>query len=129
MNEGPIVVRRVGTVEEADLIVAWLDINGVEAVVLDRDNPGTLAFGVTDVEGAAICVKDPATAQQAKGLLEQHDRERAEKHARPETKGEVTVTCEECGHANAFPVDSQGTVQACAECSAHVDVPAKRARP
>ena len=49
MNEGPIVVRRVGTVEEADLIVAWLDINGVEAAVLDRDNPGTLAFGVTDV--------------------------------------------------------------------------------
>ena len=57
-----ICVRRTATVEEADIVVAWLDSQGLKAQVVDRENIGVRAFGVTDHEGIAVCVADEETA-------------------------------------------------------------------
>ncbi|UCF32801.1 MAG: hypothetical protein JSV78_10755 [Phycisphaerales bacterium] len=113
-------IRRTATVEEADIIVTWLADRGIEAQVVDRDNPGVLAFGLTDAEGIAICVADEETAKKAQALLEEHDREAA---AQSKGEGEVEATCEECGTVNTFEASTRGTVQECSECGAYVDVP------
>jgi hypothetical protein len=113
-------IRRTATVEEADIIVTWLAGRGVEAQVVDRANPGVLAFGITDTEGIAICVADEETAEKAQALLEEHDRERADQ---AEGKGQVETTCEECGALNRFSLQQRGTVQECSECGAYIDVP------
>jgi hypothetical protein len=113
-------IRRTATVEQADIIVTWLADRGIKAQVVDRDNPGVLAFGVTDVEGIAICVEDEETAEKARTLLEQHDKEHA---AQAEIEGQVELTCEECGAVSTFPASQRGTVQECSECGAYVDVP------
>jgi len=113
-------IRRTVTVEEADIIATWLADRGIEAQVVDRDNPGVLAFGLTDAEGIAICVTDEETAKKAQALLEEHDRERA---AQAESEGQVELACEECGAVSTFPASQRGTVQECSECGAYVDVP------
>jgi hypothetical protein len=123
MAKGPICIRRAGTVEEADIIVAWLEEQGIEASVLDRDNPGVLAFGVTDVEGIAICVADAETAERAKALLDEHDRQHSQSMEGAGAGDTVTVRCSECDEVNSFSSDQRGTVQACAECGAYLDVP------
>ena len=51
MPSEPICVRRAATIEEAEIIVAWLDERGVMATIFDPSNPGVAAFGVTDLEG------------------------------------------------------------------------------
>ncbi len=122
MASKPICVRRAGTVEEADIIVAWLNEQGVEASVLDHDSPGLLAFGVTDVEGVEIYVPDEDSAERAKVLLAEHDRTHAAEAIGSDLEEQVTTKCEECGQVNSFPADLQGSVQECADCGAHLDV-------
>ena len=121
MANGPVIIRRTRTVEEADIIVAWLDDNGVPATVLDHENPGVFAFGITDAEGIAIMVADEELAERAKALLEAHDRERAAAAAEPQST--VEVTCEECNEVRTFPSNLRGTVQECPECGTFLDVP------
>lgn len=122
MTSEPICIRRTATVEEADIVIAWLADRGVEAMVLDRSNPGVMAFGVTDVEGIAIGVADQETADRAKGLLDEHDREKRE-GGEPTAETGPSLTCEECGK----PVDADrgagGTTLECPHCGAYVDVP------
>ena len=123
MAEEPVMIRRTNTVEEADIIVAWLEERGVKAVVPDRDNPGVLAFGVTDVEGIEIYVADAETAERARTLLAEHDRQRGAQSTRDAPEDGVEVTCEECGQVNSFPRDAYGSVQECSECGAYLDMP------
>ena len=115
-----VCVRRVGTVEQADIIVAWLAEQGVEATVTDRGNPGALAFGLTDAEGFALCVADQETAQRARDLLDKHDAE----HAHEPTGDLVDVKCGECGETPTFESESEPSVQTCPDCGANIDVPA-----
>ena len=115
-----VCVRRVGTVEQADIIVAWLAEQGVEATVTDRGNPGALAFGLTDAEGFALCVADQETAQRARDLLDKHDAE----HAHEPTGDLVDVKCGECGETPTFERESGPSVQTCPDCGANIDVPA-----
>ncbi len=121
MAAEPICVHRTNTPEEADIVIAWLDDRGVQATAMDRGNPGVLAFGATDLEGIAICVADEETARRAKELLEEHARERTA--ATPGTATDpIEIKCEECGETVAFPPETQGTVQDCPQCGAHLDV-------
>ena len=123
MSSKPICIRRTATLEEAQILVAWLAEHDVEATITDRDNPGAFAFGVTDTEGIEVFVKDEEMAQRAQELLAEHDRERA---AQREAGGEdvvIEVTCDECECACSFPADQRGTVQECPECGAYIDVP------
>lgn len=115
-----VCVRRVGTVEQADIIASWLGEQGIEAVVSDRSNPGALAFGLTDTEGFAICVADEETAQQARELLTKHDAA----HPHMPTGSMLDVQCGECGETASFDRESGPSVQTCPDCGAHIDVPA-----
>ena len=124
MTEEPVCIHRAGTIEEADIIVAWLADRGVKASILDPENPGGLAFGVTDPEGYEIYVTDASTAQQALKLLEEHDRERERGTLDSDLPEQITTTCEECGQSNSFSADLAGTVQQCEQCGAHIDVQA-----
>lgn len=122
MTSEPICVRRTATVEEADMIVAWLVERGVQSMVMDRDNPGVMAFGVTDEEGIAVCVADSETADRAEALLDEHDKEAAARTADP-SAGPIEAVCEDCGKTSTFPATTSGTVQECNHCGCHVDVP------
>ena len=123
MAKEPVVIRRTSTVEEAEVIVVWLDSQGIEATIIDRDNPGVLAFGLTDVEGIAICVADSETAQRAQTLLAEHDKQHAASSDDAVAQGSVEVRCGECGQLNSFPVGARDTVQECAQCGAYLDLP------
>ncbi len=124
MPNQPVCVRRTSTVEEAAIIVGWLQERGVGATVLDPDNPGVMAFGVTDPEGIEIFVADVETAERAKALLVEHDQQRTTAAATDAPGGTLEVTCESCGQTSMFAAISRGTVQECPECGAYLDVPA-----
>ena len=123
MSRKPICIRRAATLEEAEILVAWLAERDIKATITDRDNPGAFAFGVTDTEGIEVFVADEESARQAKQLLAEHDRERAARQETDDAGGEVEVTCEECQCACSFPAAQRGSVQECPECGAYVDVP------
>jgi len=118
MANEPVCIRHAATLEEASIIVAWLAENDVDAKIADPDNPGVMAFGVTDPEGIEVYVKDDETAARAKALLREHDaRDRA-----ADDGDELTVTCEGCGGTFHFPAGQAGTTQECPECGAYLDV-------
>ncbi len=119
----PVLIRRTNTIEEAGVVVAWLEERGVQAVVPDRDNPGVLAFGLTDVEGIEIYVSDAETAERARVLLAEHDEERSAESQAADSQGDIEVTCEECGQVNSFPSDALGSVQECSQCGGYLDMP------
>jgi len=120
MNHEPICIRHAGTIEEARIIVAWLDDQGVAAHVVDPGNPGVFAFGVTDDEGIAICVGDEAAAKKARTLLAERNKQSA---AGGLGGSPIDVHCEECHEVNRISDAMAGTVQACTHCGAYLDVP------
>ncbi len=124
MPGDPVCIRKVNSVEEAEIIAAWLEERGVEATVVDSSNPGVMAFGVTDLEGVAIYVADVETADRAKSLLAEHDEEHAAVTVTGSGVETMDVTCPECGRVGSFPVELRGTVQECPTCGTHIDVPA-----
>jgi hypothetical protein len=121
MTTEPICIRRAGTVEEADIVVAWLADQGIETTIVDRSNPGVLAFGVTDIEGIAICVADQQIADRAMELLTEHDR--LAKQAAGGSADGVDLTCEECGKTVTANPGAADTTLECPHCGAYVDVP------
>ena len=123
MSGEPVCIRRASSVEEAEVIVAWLEERGVEARVMDPSNPGVMAFGVTDLEGVAIYVADAETAKRAEALLAEHDAQHDADMAAVSGDQIVEVTCPDCAQVGSFPVTMRGTVQECPECGTHVDVP------
>lgn len=123
MLEDPVCIRRTNTLEEAEILIAWLDERGVKATVLDPDSTGVFAFGVTDPEGVEIYVADEETAERAKTLLAEHDREREEAASTSDAPTLIEVKCDECEQLNSFSSDLAGTVQECPECGAFIDVP------
>ena len=122
MAKDPVLIRRTSTVEEADIIVAWLSDQGVEALVSDRDNAGVMAFGVTDTEGIEIYVSDAEAAARAGELLAEHDKQNAPGESNGDAMS-VEVSCEDCGKKNLFPATATESVRVCPECGAHLDIP------
>ncbi len=124
MPNEPVCIRRANTMEEAEIIVAWLDEQGVKATVVDPNNPGVMAFGSSDAEGITIYVADAETADRAEALLAEHDKQHVQGSATAPAGDAVDVTCTVCGRVNSFSPDTCGSVQECAECSTYLDVPA-----
>ena len=120
MSDQPVCIRRVTTLEEAQLLVGWLDEHEIDATVVGAQNPGALAFGVTDFEGIGIFVPDGATAERANALLVENDARSPESESSAQI---LDATCDECGEVTAFQSDAAGTVQSCRACGAFVDVP------
>ncbi len=108
-------VYRAADIEEADIIVAWLEERGITAQV-----KGSLEIPVVynpgDIE---VCVADPDEAKQAIALLRDHYQHEAPVDA----GGTIEAMCEECGQASTFPSDQRGTVQNCPHCGEYLDVP------
>ena len=123
MSSKPICIRKASTIEEAEVIVAWLEDQGIQAQIPDRDNPGVFAFGVTDVEGVEIFVADEEMAERARTLLIEHGKQH-DQAADQDTAGTaIEVTCGECSHVASFHPDKAGSVQQCPGCNAYLDVP------
>ena len=59
MTDQPVCIRRVNTLEEAQLLVAWLDDYEIDATVVGAQNPGSLAFGISDFEGIGVVAQEP----------------------------------------------------------------------
>lgn len=114
-----ILIQRTTTIEEADIITAWLEEQGILATIIDRANAGGYLFGMTDVEGFAIVTADKATAERAVAMIAEH------KPGKPKRSAglKVTAKCEECGKETVFDGELSGTVQECEHCGAYVDVP------
>jgi len=70
VTEDLITVHNAGTLEEADIVVAWLDDQGIDAMVKDRHSISTFS-GISAVSHNEIevCVTDPAEAKRALELL------------------------------------------------------------
>ena len=120
MNNEPTCVRRVDTIEEAQLLVAWLDDNDIDATIMGGQNPGSLAFGVADFEGIRILVSDTSTAARATELLAEHD---ARTHQNAAAEPSVKMTCDECGAVTQFEGGESNKVQTCSACGAFIDNP------
>ena len=122
MSTEPICVRRTATLEEAEIVVAWLAEQGIQATIADPSSTGVIAFGVTDEEGVEVFVTDEETADRAEKLLDDHDEQMRARHASA-GQGPVEVTCDECRQASTYQASDRGTVQDCKHCGAHLDVP------
>ena len=120
MTDPPVCIRRVNTLEEAQLLVAWLDDYEIDATVVGAQNPGSLAFGISDFEGIGVFVTGGSAAERAGELLAEHD---ARSPASEPDDEYFDVTCDECGEVTTFQRGEVGTVQTCAACGAFVDVP------
>lgn len=113
------LIRRTSTIEEADILTAWLEEQGIEAMIVDRANSGAYLFGLTDVEGFAIVAAQPEVAERAIKLLEEHNPSIQKRGAGTQ----IAAKCEDCGKDTVFDGTLQGTVQECEHCGAYVDVP------
>ena len=122
MSKNPVCIRRTTTVEEAAIVVTWLEEQGIEATVFDPGNPGVMAFGVTDAEGIEVCVGDGETAERAMTMLAEHDR-KTEMGEGPSSSRTIEVKCEKCGTTSSFGGDQSGTVQSCSRCGGYLDIP------
>lgn len=111
------------TIEEADLVAAWLRARGVAAQVKDENTAATYTWGMTAIAPHGIeIVAPPAEAGEARALLARHweDLEREAKSA-PATP--IEAACESCGMRSTFPATLRGKVADCPHCGALVDVP------
>lgn len=70
MTEDLITVHNAGTLEEADIVVAWLDNQGIKAMVKNRHSismfSGLSAIWHNEIE---VCVTNPGDAEKARELL------------------------------------------------------------
>lgn len=116
-------VYRAASVEEADIIVAWLAEREFNAFVKNRNVIGTVYVPMsTAPKGVEVCVLDEAQAKRAKELLAEHADELRHRPL-PIPPGKVfRAVCEECGSPTDFPSELFGSVQTCPHCRANMDV-------
>lgn len=119
MSRDLVCVHRARDIGEADIIVAWLDEQGIASMVKDRYAVGTLQVPqIVAPRGIEVCVLDAQQADQARALLAQHAAENAAPSGTP-----IDATCEECGAITRFPAAHSGSVQSCPHCRAYIDIP------
>ncbi|MDO8630875.1 MAG: DUF2007 domain-containing protein [Phycisphaerales bacterium] len=123
MHHDPSCVYRAASVEQADIIVAWLAERGVNAFVKDRHVIGTVYVPfATAPKGVEVCVLDGEQAKRATELLSEHADELSHR-PQPIPPGKVfRAVCEECGRPTDFPSELFGSVQTCPHCRANMDV-------
>jgi len=116
-------VHRAVSVEEADIIVAWLADQEINAFVKNRNVIGTVYVPfATAPKGVEVCVLDEEQAKRATELLAEHADELSHR-PQPIPPGKVfRAVCEECGRPTDFPSELFGSVQTCPHCRANMDV-------
>jgi hypothetical protein len=124
MHDEINIVYRATSVGQADVIVAWLQEQGINALVVNRDEVGTLNVPVLfGTHGVEIGVTDAAQAERATVLLRDHYQHAPASSSAPGSGPTVEAVCEECGEKAVFPYAQRGTVQDCPHCGEFVDVP------
>ena len=119
-----ICVYRARNVEEADVLVAWLDEHGIESLVKDREAALTMATSlIVAPAGIEVCVSEEAKAAEARALIEQRMEELRRAREADEQRPPIEAVCEECGQSGTFPYPQRGSVQSCKNCGAYMDVP------
>jgi len=114
-------VFRASSVEQADIVVAWLADQGVSAFVNDRLMAGTYATFAVAPRGIKVCVADGEDASKAENLLREHGHS-IEKRRGTTPDKVIAVQCPECGRQVEFPGEFYGTVQSCPKCRSNIDV-------
>ena len=116
-------VHRAASVEEADIVVAWLGEEGINAFVKNRHAIGTLYTPIAIApKGVEVCVFDEQQAARAIILLANHV-EKMRRRSLTAPTGKVSrAVCEECGRPTDFPSELLGSVQTCPHCRANMDV-------
>jgi hypothetical protein len=125
MAQHPLCVYSAKDEEEAAIVVAWLDEQGIPAMVPEADVSETVLWGSPSMfsAGVEVCVREEAAVAKARTLLKQHDaalRQRVETSAANQG---VCVVCDKCGQTSTFPAETAGTVQECPHCKEFTDVP------
>lgn len=114
-------VYRASSLEQADIIAAWLDEQGISAFVKNRNMAGTYVALAVAPKGVEVCVLDDNQADQARELLKHHERSLKSRKAATQEKV-IPVFCTECGRRVEFPGELYGTVQTCPSCGRNIDV-------
>ena len=114
-------VYRASSAEQADIVVAWLEEQGVSAFVKDRHLGGDCVGLAVGPRGIEVCVVDSEEAARAEVLL------KAQLELikmRPDGSSDkvIPILCSECGRQVEFPRELYGTVQTCPSCGLSVDV-------
>ena len=116
-------IYRAISVEEADIVVAWLAEQGVNAFVKDRHALGTIyLFFAVAPKGVEVCVFDPQQADLARNLLANHFADLKHRPMQAPPGKVFRTTCPECGRIADFPSELYGSVQTCPHCRANMDV-------
>jgi len=124
MPRDQICVCTASSLEEADIAVAWLAGEGIEAYVKDRHLLGTYAWITSAIapRGVEVVVFDQSLAARAVDLLQ--ERQAALSAALADApRTPVEATCENCDATSTFPAPSRGRVENCPKCGAYMDVP------
>lgn len=115
-------ITTVGTIGEADVIIAWLAEHGVTADVKDRHwlalNYGRVWSKAYGVEVVALSEDE---AERGRTLLAEHAAARAQA-AETAPNGKIRATCEECGTTHIFLAKDAGRVVDCPACGQFMDV-------
>ena len=114
-------VYRASSVEQADIVVAWLAEQDVAAFVKNRNMAGNYIALAVAPRGVEVCVVDPEEAATAEVLLKAHLESIKARPGGPSDKV-IPILCTECGRQVEFPGELYGTVQACPSCGGNVDV-------
>jgi Putative prokaryotic signal transducing protein len=108
---------------EAHLVCNALREAGLDATVIeDVSAVGTWMFGlIPEVHKPQVWI-ERADVDRAKPVLDEFERQAAERRRVVADAPEIEVVCEECGERSLFPGNQYGSVQNCPRCSAFVDV-------
>ncbi len=114
-------VYRASSVEQADIVVAWLAEQDVPAFVKDRNMAGGYVALAVAPRGVEVCVTKPEDTLRAETLLKDHFELIKSRSGIPVDKV-IRVPCAECGRQAEFPGELYGTVQTCPSCGRNMDV-------
>ncbi len=122
-----ICVHRAATVGQADIVVAWLKSQGINAHVKDAFAAGMLSSSlIVAPAGIEVCVIEPEEAERASLLLRDHSEELEKATGADISDQVIEATCEECGRSSLFPLDQRGRVGTCPHCREMIDIPENR---
>ncbi len=114
-------VYRASSVEQADIVVAWLAEQDVTAFVKNRNMAANYIGLAVAPRGVEVCVVDPEEADKAEILLKAQLELIRMRPGGPSDKV-IPILCTECGRQVEFPGELYGTVQTCPSCGRNVDV-------
>ncbi len=119
----PIEVYNAASNLEAHLICVALRDAGLEAVAIeDVSHVGVWLGGlIPEIHKPHVWI-ERTDIDRAKSVLDEYERQTAERRRVAPDAPVIEVICEECGERSLFPGNQFGSVQICRYCRAFLDV-------